>query len=92
VRRLAASALLCLACCVAGPSAGASELPIFDAHLHYSQDAWKSVPPPEAIAILRKAGLGEFRLYGADADLPRDVAERIAWKNGETLFGGFAAQ
>ena len=26
------------------------------------------------------------------ADLPQDVAERIAWKNGETLFGGFAAQ
>ena len=25
------------------------------------------------------------------ADLPRDVAERIAWKNGETLFGGFQA-
>ncbi|HUK05095.1 MAG TPA: amidohydrolase family protein [Burkholderiales bacterium] len=70
MRRLAASALLCLACCVAGPSAGASELPIFDAHLHYSQDAWESVPPPEAIAILRKAGLGEFHLYGADADLP----------------------
>ena len=35
----------------------ASELPIFDAHVHYSHDAWESVPPAEAIAILRKAGV-----------------------------------
>jgi hypothetical protein len=32
-------------------------LPIFDAHIHYSHDAWQSVPPQEAIAILRKAGV-----------------------------------
>jgi hypothetical protein len=37
--------------------ARAAELPIFDAHLHYSHDAWETVPPREAIAILRKAGL-----------------------------------
>ena len=33
----------------------AQELPIFDAHVHYSHDAWERVPPKEAIAILRKA-------------------------------------
>ena len=27
----------------------AADLPIFDAHLHYSHDAWKSVPPKQAI-------------------------------------------
>jgi hypothetical protein len=32
-------------------------LPIFDAHLHYSHDAWERLPPKEAIALLRKAGL-----------------------------------
>ena len=32
--------------------AGAAELPIFDAHLHYSHDAWESVPPKDAIALL----------------------------------------
>ena len=37
--------------------AAAAELPIFDAHLHYSHDAWDVVPPEQAIAILRKAGL-----------------------------------
>ena len=35
----------------------AAELPRFDAHIHYSHDAWEATPPAEAIAILRKAGL-----------------------------------
>ncbi len=38
-------------------SASSAELPIFDAHLHYSHDAWESVPPKQAIAMLRKAGV-----------------------------------
>jgi hypothetical protein len=37
--------------------AAAAELPIFDAHVHYSHDAWANLPPADAIAILRKAGL-----------------------------------
>ncbi len=37
--------------------AGAAELPVFDAHIHYSHDAWTVVPPKEAVAILRKAGV-----------------------------------
>jgi predicted TIM-barrel fold metal-dependent hydrolase len=35
----------------------AAELPIFDAHVHYSHDAWDNLPPKEAVAVLRKAGL-----------------------------------
>jgi len=31
--------------------------PIFDAHLHYSHDAWENLPPDKAIALLRQAGL-----------------------------------
>ena len=46
-------AMLALVC--AGRLA-AAELPIFDAHLHYSHDAWDVVPPAQAIAILRKIG------------------------------------
>lgn len=38
-------------------SAAEPKLPIFDAHIHYSHDAWERTPPREAIAILRKAGL-----------------------------------
>jgi hypothetical protein len=52
--KLLAAVLLSVA---AGTAASAAELPIFDAHLHYSHDAWESVPPKEAIALLRKAGL-----------------------------------
>jgi len=32
-------------------------LPIFDAHLHYSHDAWDRLPPAQAVALLRQAGL-----------------------------------
>jgi len=49
--------LACLAFAAVAPLAGAAELPIFDAHLHYSHDAWESLPAKEAIALLRKAGV-----------------------------------
>jgi hypothetical protein len=60
--------------------AKAQPLPIFDAHLHYSHDAWDVVPTDQAIALLRKAGLkralvsssdgeGNQRLYRAAPDL-----------------------
>jgi hypothetical protein len=32
-------------------------LPLFDAHIHYSHDAWELVPPAQAVGILRQAGL-----------------------------------
>ena len=55
-------------------------LPIFDAHLHYSHDAWESVPVADVIAILRKAGVrralvsssgdeGQQRLHAAAPEL-----------------------
>jgi hypothetical protein len=34
-----------------------TELPLFDAHIHYSHDAWELVPPKQAVEILRKAGI-----------------------------------
>ena len=40
------------------PAARAADtLPLFDAHIHYSHDAWELVPPKQAVAILRKSGL-----------------------------------
>ena len=39
------------------PLAVATDLPIFDAHLHYSHDAWDMLPPAEAVEILRRAGV-----------------------------------
>lgn len=40
-----------------GDSNAGAELPLFDAHIHYSHDAWALVPPRQAVAILRQAGL-----------------------------------
>src|SRR5258708_40040566 len=48
---------LCLATALVPLAAVAADLPIFDAHLQYGHDAWESVPPAQAIAILRKAGV-----------------------------------
>lgn len=42
---------------VAGMTRADQELPIFDAHMHYSHDAWTVVPPKEVVEILKKAGV-----------------------------------
>jgi hypothetical protein len=34
-----------------------TELPLFDAHLHYSHDAWDDLPPEKAIELLKAAGV-----------------------------------
>lgn len=39
------------------PLAVATDLPIFDAHLHYSHDAWEMLSPADAVAILKNAGI-----------------------------------
>ncbi|HEY5832329.1 MAG TPA: hypothetical protein VIV01_28530 [Hyphomicrobiaceae bacterium] len=31
--------------------------PVIDVHIHYSHDTWSGLPPPEAIKVLRQAGL-----------------------------------
>ena len=49
--------IVVLGAALAAAPFAAAELPIFDAHIHYSHDAWDNLPPPDAIAILRKAGL-----------------------------------
>ena len=52
------------------PAASAAEprLPIFDAHVHYSHDAWDRTPPREAVAILRKAGLKRAMVSSSSDD------------------------
>jgi len=58
-RRAALSWLLGATAAMAttGRAAGAQPLPLFDAHLHYSHDAWEVVPPRQAAVLLRAAGL-----------------------------------
>ncbi len=77
LRALLASAA---ALALAAPPSPAAELPIFDAHIHYSHDAWENLPPQAAIGVLRKAGVkralvsssgdeGTQRLVAAAPDL-----------------------
>ncbi len=77
---LSAAFALTLALGAAPAMAADAPLPIFDAHLHYSHDAWERLPPKEAVAILRKAGLrramvssssdeGTQKLYSEAPDL-----------------------
>src|SRR5262247_837945 len=48
--------------------ARAAELPIVDAHIHYSHDAWTVVPPKEAVALLKKAGVKRALVSSSDDD------------------------
>src|SRR5215475_5172658 len=48
--------------------AWAEDLPLFDAHVHYSHDAWDVVPPKDAVALLRKAGVKGVLLSSSDDD------------------------
>jgi len=75
VRGLGFGALLGIAA-----AAVAADLPIFDAHLHYSHDALDVLPTVDAIALLRQAGVrrgmvsssddeGTQRLYAAAPEL-----------------------
>jgi hypothetical protein len=61
-------------------AAGNRNLPVFDAHIHYSSDVWEAIPPDQAVRRLRKAGIsralvsstddeGTQMLYKADPDL-----------------------
>ncbi|MBS1162892.1 MAG: amidohydrolase [Burkholderiaceae bacterium] len=53
MRLLPAALLLSLATA----SAAGADLPIFDAHLHYSHDAWDNLPPEKAVELLTAAGV-----------------------------------
>ena len=59
---------LTLALLLAAPAVASEPLPIFDAHIHYSHDAVGVVPPREAIAILRKAGVRRALVSSSDDD------------------------
>ena len=72
----------------------AAELPVIDAHIHYSHDAWDRIPSEKAVAILRRAGLkkafvssssdkGTQKLYAIAPDLVVPVL-RPYRKRGET--------
>ena len=42
--------------------------PIVDAHIHYSHDTWEVVPPPEAVKVLRQAGVKKAFVSSSNDD------------------------
>ncbi len=56
------------------PARSAEALPIFDAHIHYSHDAWELVPPKQAVAILRQAGLRGALVSSSDDEGTQKLA------------------
>jgi hypothetical protein len=48
--------------------AAAAELPIFDAHIHYSHDTRDLLPPKTAVELLRKAGVVRALVSSSDDD------------------------
>jgi len=78
---------------VLAPAAGpaAAELPIFDAHVHFSHDAADQIAVQDAVAILRKAGLkgalvsssndeGTQKLYEAAPDIVVPELRPYRWR------------
>jgi predicted TIM-barrel fold metal-dependent hydrolase len=57
------------------PAIQSAELPIFDAHVHYSHDAWDTVPPQAAIDLLRKAGVRRALVSSSDDDGQQRLAK-----------------
>jgi hypothetical protein len=55
--------------------ARAADLPIFDAHVHYSHDAWENLPPAMAIDLLRKAGVRRALVSSSGDDGQQRLAQ-----------------
>jgi predicted TIM-barrel fold metal-dependent hydrolase len=66
MRKLLLAALLCW---LGSPAAIADpNRPIVDAHIHYSHDTWDVLPPPEAIKVLRQAGVKKAMVSSSSDD------------------------
>ncbi len=50
------------------PAAHAADLPIFDAHVHYSHDAAEILPTEDVVALLRKAKVKRALVSSSDDD------------------------
>ncbi|NJN40060.1 MAG: hypothetical protein HC807_03230 [Gammaproteobacteria bacterium] len=50
------------------PGVHAAELPIFDAHVHYSHDAVEMLPTEEVVTLLRKAKVKRALVSSSDDD------------------------
>ena len=67
VKTVLSAAAVIVELLLATPGAQA-QIPLADAHIHYSHDAWDMLPPAEAIMILRKAGLKKAFVSSSNDD------------------------
>ena len=65
---------LAAAAALAPGAVRAADLPLFDAHIHYSHDAWDLVPPKQAVSILRQAGLRGALVSSSDDEGTQKLA------------------
>ena len=80
MRQLYKSIVAAAGLCLLPVALSAQSLPLVDAHIHYSHDAWERLPPEKAVGILKQAGLkkafissssdeGTQMLYAVDPEL-----------------------
>jgi len=69
--------LLAISLFALAQNTAASELPLVDAHVHYSHDAWERTPPARAVELLRNAGL-KRALVSSSSDEGTQKLYRIA--------------
>jgi len=62
---------------VLSAAAHAGELPLVDAHIHDSHDAWDIVPPEEADGFLRAAGLKQALVSSSSDERLRESGRRL---------------
>ncbi len=67
---------LCL-CAFVGPVSGSADLPIADAHVHYSHDSVELTPPARVIEIMRSANL-KFALVSSSDDNGTQLLSNLA--------------
>lgn len=67
------SALIAVAVLLPAPGQAGESLPLFDAHIHYSQPAWQRYPPAEVARILDRAGISRALV----SSTPNDGTERL---------------
>lgn len=68
ITKLLCTTIIVLCLTLGRTAAHATELPIFDAHIHYSHTTWDAVSPRQAIALLRKAGVRRALVSSSDDD------------------------
>ena len=69
--------LILLCALLVGSAARADqEMPIFDAHLHYSHDAWQLVPPQAFVDILKKANIRRAMVSSSNNEGTRMLQEK----------------